>query len=285
MPLSEHLPVCCGKYLQILISRTVYDDFSEVGHRSKFFRNGFHFHIAQFFPGNRADALCGNLSFRFLFHPVPQIGRVITEALVSGKLRLACRDQIISLTDIMDILPCKTASLRKERDHDLSVKTLFRSKFQRLSQGLCLHGPVAAQRGVSAADEDIIPSGLLRSGKDILRNGPVLFPALGSGEAPGICQDEEHPLLFPERTCDGLPVPFGIDTDIMDRLYPGGIVIQHDDDPPPVRWGLLKQCFRLRAWSLSFHQFLIGDRLFLLIDLSFFHFSLSASLNILSDCH
>ena len=52
MPLSEHLPVCCGKYLQILIRGTVDDDFSEVGHRSKFFRNGFHFPIAQFFPGN-----------------------------------------------------------------------------------------------------------------------------------------------------------------------------------------------------------------------------------------
>ena len=285
MPLFQCLPKGGSKHLKILICRAVDDYLSETAYRRELIRHGFHISSAKFLSGDGADSLCRKLSFCFFFHPVPQIGGVIAKTLVFRKFRLSCRYQIISLTDIMDIFPCKAAAFREKRDHDLSVKTLFRSLFQRFSQDLGLHGPVAAQGRVSPADQDIVPAGLSGCRTNVPGNGPVLLPALIRSKSPGVCQEKKHPVVFPKRIGDGLPVPPGIYADVMDRLNPGGIVIQHDDDSPHVFRCLMKQLFRLRAWYRSLQKILIRDWRFFLFVLLSFHFSPSAFLCILSVGH
>ena len=186
--------------------------------------------------------------------PFGQGGSRITEAFVLCKFRLSRRDKLFPLQDIVDIVQRIAPALPEEGIEHLAVKALSAAALQRLPEHLGLHGPVAAERGIAPAEQDEVRPGLRRDGGQVLRDFPLLRPALRCGKPAGIGQNEEHPLRCPEGFRQGLLVPAGVDIDIVYGLYAGGIVVQDDNlsvqavqrlrEPRPdlsaVRWKMLQ---------------------------------------------
>ena len=81
----------------------------------------------------------------------------------------------------------------------------------------------------SAADEDKGHSRFLRRGSQVLGDLTMDAGRLPRGEAAGVGQYKEQPIVALQAGAEGLLRPIGIYTDVMDGLHAGGVVIQNDD--------------------------------------------------------
>ena len=229
LPGGDRLAECRGKDRHVLIVRAVHRDLSKSRDRFQFCGDPVYVSGTEFFQRDPAAGGGGETAAGFFLAPFAQGGGRIAEAFILRKLRLSGRDQLLALPDIVDAAQGIATAFREEGVDHLAVKVLRALPLQCLPEHFCLHGPVAAQRRVAPTQQDEVCPGLRRDRCQVLRDLQMLRPALRRGEPAGIGEDEKHLLRRPEGIPDGLPVPAGVDIDIVHGLDAGGVVVQDND--------------------------------------------------------
>ena len=88
---------------------------------------------------------------------------------------------------------------------------------------------MAAEGGLAPAQKQEGLPGGFGCRRDVFRDLSVLGAALRRGQAAGVRKHEEHLLRRAEGLQDRLPIPAGVNVDVVHGLDACGVVVQNDD--------------------------------------------------------
>ena len=109
---------------------------------------------------------------------------------------------------------------------------------------------MSPQRGVAAADDQVIPAGFLRHLVHPLPDLPVRPCGLLHREAAGVGEDEKQLVLLGKAFPYALHAPVRVDRYPVNRLHAGGVIVQNDNFSPAPRRLLSKKGVRLLPVNL-----------------------------------
>ncbi len=130
----------------------------------------------------------------------------------------------------MDVVNRIAAPGFKKGSQDKAIRGLSRILLYCFPDKVRLQREVTPQGGIAAADDLDLLAQAFCLPKKIFHQLPVKGSRLLPGQAPGIGQDIKHAAFFRQGLMQALPVPSGIDRNVMNGLDPGRIVIENGPD-------------------------------------------------------
>ena len=152
----------------------------------------------------------------------------VAEGLVARELRFRCGHELAALLHVMDAADGETAALLEERAHDFAVDGEAIG-FHSFAQQLRFKWVMAAQRGVAAAHDEVGRGGFARDLRDAGADLPVRCGGLVPRHATAIGEDVEQLVFLGKTRANALQAPIRVHRNVVDGLYAGGIVVEHDN--------------------------------------------------------
>ena len=165
-----------------------------------------------------------------LLNPRAQIRVAIAKRSVPGKRRLRCRHEFFALRDVVNIIH-RVAPARLEIRHQQHRRRLRPTARQRPPQRIRLRRKMPAQRRVAPAhDHEIIPPRRPHRRHGQVARDLLIDPhRLRRRKRARVCQHIETRQVICEFAREFLRLPRRQHRHVINRLCPGGIVIQHHD--------------------------------------------------------
>jgi hypothetical protein len=188
-----------------------------------------------------------NLSCGLLFHPLAQVRRSISEGGVLGELGLARgRVPIGFRSCVVDGPHGDPPCVPEGWDDNDPVDVVASVGKDLLGENVGLQGEVPTQGGVGPGDEVNVDAHLRGGREGAPGNLTVALRGIFRREAAGVRHDVYRRLALAERPLQRAGRPAHQDREVGDRLGPGGVVIQDDQDAigafsqsgDDVRWDL-----------------------------------------------
>ena len=154
----------------------------------------------------------------------------IAEGRILCKLCLCRWNKFVAVFNVMRIVNCEAAALLEEGNQNFAVNAdaVFLHSFP---ENFGFQRKVSAQRRIAAGDERIgrvigyFICSRLGIGEDLTMNTRRLILC----HAAAVGQNIENAAVFFEPLTDRVNVPVRIDMDVMNRLNPGGIIVEDDE--------------------------------------------------------
>ena len=224
-----------GERFHIAVVHGVDHDPAVIPHRAELRGDTVDIHGAQLLQRDRRHIRRAHRAAGLFLDVLPQFGGAVAEGPVLRELRFARGRQLISVTDVVDVIQRIAPALLEKGAQHLAVDLPAAAGVDRIAQRLGLQRVVSAQRRVAAAQEQERRSRLLRDAADVLRDLAVRFDRLLRCEAAGVGQQEKEPRILGKALPDALHAPVGVDGHAVNGLHARRVVVQHHELRPALR--------------------------------------------------